>query len=73
MWRRLAILARRHWKPLLGIALGAGLGAAYAHFVGCRTGGCPLTSNPLVASALGGLIGYSISGLGSSRDTKDVS
>lgn len=32
-------LLRRHWKPLLGIVLGAGAGAAYAHWVGCAVGG----------------------------------
>jgi hypothetical protein len=55
-------LARRVWRPVVGIAIGAGAGAAYAHFVGCATGGCPLTSNPVVAAAVGGLLGYSISG-----------
>ena len=53
---------RRRWKPLLGITLGAGIGAAYAHWVGCSTGGCPLTSNPLVAAPLGGLLGWSLTG-----------
>lgn len=56
----LVAFLRRRWKPLLGIALGAALGAVYAHFVGCRTGGCPLTSNPLIAAPLGGLLGWSL-------------
>lgn len=56
----LLAFVRRRWKPLLGILAGAGLGAAYAHWVGCSTGGCPLTSNPLVAAPLGGLLGWSL-------------
>lgn len=55
-------LAKRWWLPVLGIVLGAGSGAAYAHFVGCPTGGCPLTSNPVITTALGALLGYGISG-----------
>jgi hypothetical protein len=41
---------------LLG-ALGAAAGAAYAHFVGCRTGTCPLTSNVWVAAIYGASVG----------------
>ncbi|MBW2260616.1 MAG: hypothetical protein JRG91_01480 [Deltaproteobacteria bacterium] len=62
----LLAFVRRRWKPLLGVAVGAGLGAAYAHFVGCGAGGCPLTSNPLIAAPLGGLLGWSLTGWGSS-------
>jgi hypothetical protein len=61
----------RSWKPILGVVIGAGAGAAYAHFVGCTTGGCPLTSNPLITAALGGLMGYSLVGAFSSPGKKD--
>jgi hypothetical protein len=37
--------------------LGGAAAAAYAHFVGCRTGTCPLTSNVWVASLYGGAVG----------------
>jgi len=52
---------RRAWRMppralLLGM-LGAGAGAAYAHFIGCRTGTCPLTSNVWVAAIYGATIG----------------
>lgn len=63
----LTAFLRRRWKPILGVVVGAGLGAAYAHWVGCSTGGCPLTSNPLVAAPLGGLLGWSLTGWGSSE------
>jgi hypothetical protein len=50
-------LLRRHWRTLLGAALGATGGALYAHFVGCRTGTCMLTSNVWTAAAFFGLTG----------------
>jgi hypothetical protein len=41
----------------LGLLLGAGLGYAYYTLVGCSTGGCPITSDPIVSSSYGALIG----------------
>jgi len=36
---------------------GAVVGFAYYYFVGCRSGSCPLTSNPLITTAYGSLMG----------------
>ncbi|MBN2354863.1 hypothetical protein JXO59_02055 [candidate division KSB1 bacterium] len=44
-------------KLVLGILAGAALGFAYYYFVGCRTGACPLTGNPIISTLYGGLIG----------------
>jgi|GEM_PF-399390 len=33
-------------------------GYAYFHFIGCRTGGCAITSNPYMSMAWGGILGY---------------
>jgi hypothetical protein len=53
---------RQAWmRYALGGILGAGAGFAYFFFVGCRTGICPITSNPFVSSAYGALIGAAIS------------
>jgi hypothetical protein len=56
--------ARLPWKrlrPYLPVALlataGAGLAAAYAHFIGCRTGTCPITSRAWTAALYGGSVG----------------
>jgi hypothetical protein len=50
------------WRTALGAAIGAGAGAAYAHYVGCRSGTCPLTSNVWTAALFfglsGGLVGW---------------
>jgi hypothetical protein len=52
-WRRL-----RPYLPAALLALaGAGLAAAYAHFVGCRTGTCPITSRAWTAALYGGSVG----------------
>ena len=50
-------LARSHWRTALGALLGAGGGAAYAHFIGCRSGTCPLTSNVWTAGLYGAFVG----------------
>jgi hypothetical protein len=44
----------------LGISLGALGGFAYYHFIGCPTGGCPLSSNLYLMLALGGFMGWSL-------------
>ena len=44
-------------KRTLSILAGSVLGFAYYYFVGCSTGACPISSNPYVSTAYGGLIG----------------
>ncbi|HWQ59361.1 MAG TPA: DUF6132 family protein [Clostridia bacterium] len=39
---------------------GAAGGYLYYRFVGCATGACPLTSNPVVSTLYGGIIGFLI-------------
>ncbi len=51
-----ALLAR-HWRTVLGVVVGAGAGAAYAHFIGCRTGTCAITGNVWTAATFFGLTG----------------
>ncbi|OQB91507.1 MAG: hypothetical protein BWX84_01352 [Verrucomicrobia bacterium ADurb.Bin118] len=44
-------------RLLLGAVLGGGLGFAFYKFVGCSTGTCPLTSNPVISSIYGAVMG----------------
>jgi outer membrane lipoprotein SlyB len=44
-------------RTALFVGGGALAGFLYAHFVGCRTGSCPLTSNPYTATVYGAVIG----------------
>lgn len=42
-----------HLRTVVLGALGAAVGGAYAYFVGCHTGTCPITSNVWTASLYG--------------------
>jgi hypothetical protein len=44
-------------RIIIGGVLGAIAGYAIYRFIGCRTGTCPLNSNPFIAMALWGLMG----------------
>ena len=56
-----SLITKRAVKIALGLALGGLAGFAYYSFVGCATGGCPITSNPVISTAwgagIGGLLG----------------
>ena len=45
-------------KRILPVFAGAGLGFAYYYFIGCRTGSCPITSNPFISTLYGALVGF---------------
>ena len=53
-WRK---LSRSHLRTAVVAAIGATAGAAYAHFIGCRTGTCPITSTVQGASLYGAAVG----------------
>ncbi len=44
-------------RAFIGVVVGGGLGFAYYKFVGCSTGACPLTSNPIISTIYGMGIG----------------
>lgn len=48
-------------KILLGIIIGGAIGFAIGYFRKCASGVCPLTSNPLISTIIGALIGASVS------------
>jgi len=43
---------------ILAVAAGSGIGFLVYKFIGCRTGTCPITSNPWTSVIWGGLIGF---------------
>ena len=44
-------------RTVLFVVGGAAAGFLYSHFVGCRSGYCPLTSNQYVATVYGAVLG----------------
>jgi hypothetical protein len=50
-----------YMKLIIGIAAGALVGFLYYKFVGCRSGVCPITSNPYSSMIYGSLMGLLIS------------
>ena len=48
------------WKPAAGVIVGGTLGFLYYHFVGCSTGNCAFTSNPISSMLMGAALGYFI-------------
>lgn len=48
-------------RSVLGIVIGGALGFAYYKFIGCATGACPITSNPLSSSIYGAVLGLLMS------------
>jgi hypothetical protein len=44
-------------KLLIGAAVGSALGYAWYRLVGCSTGACPLTGNPVISTLYGMALG----------------
>lgn len=55
-------------RTALGAAAGAAGGAAYAYFIGCHTGTCPLTGNVWTAALFFGFTAAVVSAPGPRRD-----
>lgn len=44
-------------RLLIGLVIGGVLGFGYYYFIGCNSGGCAITSNPLRMTGYGMLFG----------------
>ena len=44
-------------RIIIGIIAGGGLGFGWYKLVGCSTGGCPLTSHPVITTIYGAVLG----------------
>lgn len=51
------LIIRKHRITILGAILGAVAGYLYWRFVGCTSGGCPITSSPFMSTLWGLLMG----------------
>jgi len=48
------------WKPALSVLIGGTAGFLYYYFIGCSSGSCAITSNPVSSIIFGGLLGLFI-------------
>ena len=51
------ITIRKYKLALFGTALGSIAGYLYYHFVGCASGTCAITSNPVISTLYGAFMG----------------
>lgn len=45
------------WRQIVSVFVGATAGYLYYHFVGCSSGQCAITGNPVMSTVWGGLMG----------------
>ncbi len=50
-------------RTVLFVGIGGIAGFLYAHFVGCKTGTCPITSNVYIATIYGAAVGLLAGGV----------
>lgn len=48
-------------KIIIGMLIGSAVGFLWYKIVGCPAGGCPITSNPVISSVYGAVMGLLIS------------
>ncbi len=48
---------KKYKLSILGVMIGSIAGYAYYHFVGCNSGSCSITSNPLNSTLYGAFMG----------------
>lgn len=56
------LLIKKYGWPMAGLLAGAIVGYLYWRFVGCTSGSCPITSNPVHSSLYGALMGLMLTG-----------
>lgn len=61
---------RRYRGVLTGFVLGGIAGYAYYYFVGCASGSCPISSNPVISTLYIGLMG-AVLGAGSKKKIRN--
>ena len=47
-------------KIILGVIIGGAIGFGVGYFGKCVSGACPLTSNPIISTTVGAIIGFMI-------------
>ena len=60
-------------KRVAPVLAGAVLGYMYYYYIGCNSGHCPISSDPLISTVYGGVLGLLISFPGKSKKKEDES
>jgi hypothetical protein len=56
-------LLSRYKFEIAGLAMGAVAGWSYWYFIGCTSGTCPITSQPVNSSVYGSVMGWLAGGM----------
>ncbi|HEY0742049.1 MAG TPA: DUF6132 family protein [Chryseosolibacter sp.] len=51
------MMFRKHWLTIMGVVVGAVGGYAYYYWIGCNSGSCPITSQPVNSTIYGAIMG----------------
>ena len=65
-------MLKKYKLTVLGILLGAIFGYMYYHFVGCASGTCSITSNPLNSTLYGAMIGGLLFNIFEKKSKKNI-
>lgn len=49
---------KKHILKIVGTVVGMIAGYLYYYYIGCRSGTCPITSNPYISIVYGAVLGY---------------
>lgn len=47
----------KNYKLIIGTIVGSIAGYSYYYFVGCTNGACPISSNPIISTLYGAMMG----------------
>lgn len=61
---------KKNITTFVGVVIGLIAGFLYWKYVGCASGACPITSNPIVSSLYGALLGGLIGSMFTSKKKK---
>jgi hypothetical protein len=68
MMKKYSNILLKRVAPVLG---GAVLGYMYYYYIGCNSGHCPISSDPLISTVYGGVLGLLIAFPGKSKKKED--